>query len=152
MSTLKVGKVLSSLPGTLVANMMYAVRVGVGYDLYITDSTGSIAYKQNAPDDVIVANVQSGTTYTNVAGDCGKEIQMTSATANTVYIDASVASAGKYLIVRQCGAGQTTIAFISGTTYQKSGATLKTAGKGSAFSIRFDSASLVYVNGECAAS
>lgn len=43
-----IAKVLASLPGTLEADTVYAVRVGTGYDLYITDSTGSIAYKQNA--------------------------------------------------------------------------------------------------------
>jgi hypothetical protein len=102
--------------------------------------------------NTIPANPQSGTTYTNVAGDCGKEIQMTNTSANTCYIDASVAAAGKYLFVRQAGTGQTTIAFISGTTYVKSGLTLKTAGKGSCIAVRFDSTSFVYIDGGMAAS
>lgn|GEM_PF-4976544 len=40
-------KVLSALPDPLVADAMYAVRVGDGFDLYIVDSTGAIAYKVN---------------------------------------------------------------------------------------------------------
>jgi hypothetical protein len=47
MSTLRVHKVVSSLPGTLQADAVYAVRVGAGFDLYITDSTGALAFQAN---------------------------------------------------------------------------------------------------------
>lgn len=47
MSTFKVHKVVAALPDPLAANAVYAVRVGEGFDLYITDSTGSIAHKIN---------------------------------------------------------------------------------------------------------
>ena len=40
-------KVVSSLPGTLEANTLYYVRVGVGFDLYLSDSTGTVAYLLN---------------------------------------------------------------------------------------------------------
>lgn len=47
MAVLKVEKVVSALPGTLAANTIYFVRVGAGFDLYTTDSTGAIAYQVN---------------------------------------------------------------------------------------------------------
>jgi hypothetical protein len=45
--TIKFYKTVVSLPDTLEANTMYAVRVGEGFDFYISDLTGSIAYKTN---------------------------------------------------------------------------------------------------------
>lgn len=48
MATFSINKVVSSLPTPLVANSVYIVRVGVGYDQYVTNSTGEIvAYKMN---------------------------------------------------------------------------------------------------------
>jgi hypothetical protein len=47
MSTFAAHKVVSALPATLVANAIYAVRVGEGFDLYITDTTGQVAHKVN---------------------------------------------------------------------------------------------------------
>jgi hypothetical protein len=48
MRTFKARKVLSSLPSQLEADTVYAVRVGTGFDLFITDSTGLIAHKVNS--------------------------------------------------------------------------------------------------------
>lgn len=42
-------KVVSSLPGTLAANTIYFVRTGAGFVMYLTDSTGSVAYTNNLP-------------------------------------------------------------------------------------------------------
>lgn len=41
-------KYVSALPGTLVADTLYYVRNGAGFDLYLTNSTGTVvAYPQN---------------------------------------------------------------------------------------------------------
>lgn len=40
-------KVVATLPPTLVADALYAVRVGSGFDLYLTDHTGVYAHKLN---------------------------------------------------------------------------------------------------------
>lgn len=48
MATFKIEKVVSALPGTLVADTVYAVRTGSGFDLYITDSTGTVAHLVNS--------------------------------------------------------------------------------------------------------
>jgi len=48
MALLKVYKVIASLPTPLEPDAIYLVRVGAGYDMYVTDTTGSIAYASNA--------------------------------------------------------------------------------------------------------
>jgi hypothetical protein len=48
MATLRVDKVVSTLPGVLTPSTVYAVRTGAGFDLYISDSTGSVAHALNA--------------------------------------------------------------------------------------------------------
>jgi hypothetical protein len=48
MANLRFAKVVSALPGTLVANTIYAVRVDEGFDLYVTDMTGAVAHNLNA--------------------------------------------------------------------------------------------------------
>lgn len=49
MATLRFSKVVSSLPVTLDPDTLYLVRTGAGFDLYVSDATGSIAYPVNAP-------------------------------------------------------------------------------------------------------
>jgi len=49
MATLRFSKVVSSLPGVLYPDTLYLVRTGAGFDLYVSDTTGSIAYPVNAP-------------------------------------------------------------------------------------------------------
>ena len=45
----KLHKVVSSLPGTLEVNSVYFVRVGTGFDVYLTNAGGTIAYGLNLP-------------------------------------------------------------------------------------------------------
>ncbi|MCP8465942.1 hypothetical protein NK553_18480 [Pseudomonas sp. ZM23] len=48
-------KVVASLPAALEANSIYLVRVGSGFDQYITNSSGQIvAYPMNRPASVPV--------------------------------------------------------------------------------------------------
>jgi microcystin-dependent protein len=47
MAELILAKVVAFLPETLAANAIYAVRAGVGFDLYITDTTGAVAHQLN---------------------------------------------------------------------------------------------------------
>lgn len=49
MSDFAAAKVVGSLPATLTPNTLYCVRVGVGFDVYLSDSTGGVAHKVNAP-------------------------------------------------------------------------------------------------------
>lgn len=140
-----IAKPLAALPGTLKANTVYAVRVGTGFDLYITDSTGSIAYKQNAPDPAL-APVSHATGDTLADSDAGKVAEMD---GGTLYLDASVLTANYAGLIRQTGTTAVTVVAKSGTTIFPAGART-TAGKGCMLAWQVRSASLAYVNGETA--
>ena len=108
MSKIKIDKVVSSLPSTLIANTVYAVRVGTGFDLYITDNTGATAHQLNSSGGTTPwVTDTNGITYT--AGNVGIGA---SSQANTdlrvggfarfngdVRLDADVQCAGGDLIV-----------------------------------------------------
>lgn len=47
--TFRVEKVVGALPGTIVPNTVYVVRTGSGFDLYVSDTTGSVAHALNLP-------------------------------------------------------------------------------------------------------
>lgn len=48
MTDFRISKRVSTLPDPLTPNTVYPVRTGTGFDLYISDSTGSVAHKINA--------------------------------------------------------------------------------------------------------
>ena len=47
MANFQASKVVSALPGTLAADTVYIVRTGAGFDIYVSDNTGSIAHALN---------------------------------------------------------------------------------------------------------
>lgn len=47
MSDLKLYKEIGSVPSNFGSDSIYAMRTGPGFDLYMTDTTGSVAYKLN---------------------------------------------------------------------------------------------------------
>ena len=47
MSDLKIYKEIGGVPSNFGADSIYAIRTGPGFDLYMTDTTGSVAYKIN---------------------------------------------------------------------------------------------------------
>jgi hypothetical protein len=53
MSYFRTEKVISSLPEELVADTIYFVRDGAGYRLVVSDTTGSITYEQNLPENSV---------------------------------------------------------------------------------------------------
>lgn len=50
-------KVIGELPETLSPSTYYQVRIGEGFDLYLSDSTGSVAHKLNSEGS---SNVDGG--------------------------------------------------------------------------------------------
>ena len=48
MSDFKIYKERSTVPSNISSDSMYAVRTGPGFDLYLSDTTGSVAYKINS--------------------------------------------------------------------------------------------------------
>ena len=63
MSDLKLYKEIGSVPSNFGSDSIYAIRTGPGFDLYMTDTTGSVSYKIN---------------NTNVSSVEGNLVEMTS--------------------------------------------------------------------------
>ena len=51
MSTFRAEKVVAVLPATLEPDTLYFVRVGAGFDLYASDTTGAVAHKINGSSE-----------------------------------------------------------------------------------------------------
>jgi len=86
--------------------------------------------------------------YTLVAGDNNKLIEMNVGTANNLTIDNSIFSAGNQILVSQYGAGQTTFVAGSGVTLRSASGKLKLTGQYSAATIVAISASEFYIFGD----
>jgi len=54
--TLKFNKVISELPANLEANAVYFVRTGEGFDMFVTDETGNIAFQMNPQPPALADN------------------------------------------------------------------------------------------------
>lgn len=89
--------------------------------------------------------------YTLVANDNGKMIEMNVASANTLTIDASLFSAGNQILISQYGAGQTTITAGAGVTLRSSGGKLKTSAQYSLVTIIAISSTEFYIAGDLTA-
>ena len=89
--------------------------------------------------------------YTLVAGDNNKLIEMNVATANNVTIDNSIFSAGNQILVSQYGAGQTTFVAGSGVTLRSASVKLKLTGQYSMATIIAISATEFYIVGDLTA-
>lgn len=50
MAVFRAEKVVSQLPDPLEPDTIYYVRTGEGFDIFVSDITGSVAHKQNSPD------------------------------------------------------------------------------------------------------
>ena len=89
--------------------------------------------------------------YTLVANDNGKMIEMNVASANTLTINASLFSAGNQILISQYGAGQTTITAGAGVTLRSSGGKLKTFAQYSLVTIIAISSTEFYIAGDLTA-
>lgn len=74
-------------------------------------------------DTTLSFNAQTGTTYTLVAGDLGKLVTTSNASAVTVTIPPSVFAAGNIINLQSIGVGLTSLAQGSGVTITSTGAT-----------------------------
>jgi hypothetical protein len=71
----------------------------------------------------LTLNAQTGTTYTLVAGDSGKLVTMSNASAITLTLPPSVFAVGEQINIAQTGVGQVTFAQGAGVTIVSTGAT-----------------------------
>ena len=51
---LRIEKVVGSLPDPITASTLYFVRVGLGLDIYVSDSDGMVAHKVNTDGDQVL--------------------------------------------------------------------------------------------------
>ena len=58
MAIFQASKVVATLPAPLAADTLYLVRAGEGFDLYCTDSTGSIAHTLNSTGGAVEGLVE----------------------------------------------------------------------------------------------
>ena len=89
--------------------------------------------------------------YTLVAGDNNKLIEMNVGTANNITINNSVFSAGNQILVSQYGAGQVTFVAGSGVTLRSPSGKLKLTGQYSLATIIAISATEFYISGDLTA-
>jgi hypothetical protein len=89
--------------------------------------------------------------YTLVAGDNNKLIEMNVATANNVTINNSVFTAGNQILVSQYGAGQVTFVAGAGVTLRSPSGKLKLTGQYSLATIIAISATEFYISGDLTA-
>ena len=74
-------------------------------------------------DTTISFNAQTGTTYTLVAGDLGKIVTLSNASAITLTVPPSVFATGNIINIQQIGVGQVTVSQGAGVTITSTGAT-----------------------------
>lgn len=93
MAVLKVEKVVSALPGTLAADTIYFVRVGTGFDIYVTDSTGAIAYRANPSGETFAASRWRDCDFDNSAATGNPPFTLTAISSGTFTTAPAVADA-----------------------------------------------------------
>lgn len=114
---------------------------------YVKGATSSVQTQLNAKSPLNVTLDRKTASYTLVAGDNGKVIEMNVATANTLTVNASVFSAGNQVIISQYGAGQTSFVAGAGMTLRSDGGKLKIGSQFSLATLIFISATEAYLTG-----
>jgi len=114
---------------------------------YRWNGTSWVLYTSQSVIDLTLARKTDS--YTLVAADNGKVVEMNKATANTLTVPSGVFTAGQQVLVTQYGAGQTTIAG-SGVTLRSDGGKLKINSQYSSATILFVSPTEAYVFGNLA--
>jgi hypothetical protein len=113
-------------------------------------STATQTALDTKTNKLITTNRQTAS-YTLVAGDADKLVEMNVGSANNLTVPASVFSAGTQILLAQYGAGQTTIVAGSGVTIRSNGAKLKLNAQYSGATLVFLSGSEAYLFGDIVA-
>ena len=125
----------------------------------VTSLKNNITYRWNGTSWVVYTRLtvvdlnlaRKTASYTLVADDNGKVIEMNVGTANNLNVPNSIFSAGQQVLITQYGAGQTTIVAGSGVTLRSSGGKLKLTDQYATATLIFISASEAYVTGNLTA-
>jgi hypothetical protein len=92
-------------------------------------------------------NAQTGTTYTVVAGDAGKVVEMNNASSNTITFPSL--AAGTVITILQYGAGTTSVA-VSGVTRRSRGGLSNLAGQYAMASVFYRTTTELILSGDLA--
>jgi hypothetical protein len=107
---------------------------------YVSGVTSAIQTQIDAKTNKLITANRQTASYTLVAGDADKLVEMNVASANNLTVPASTFSAGTQILLAQYGAGQTTIVAGSGMTIRSNGGKLK-------LSAQYSGATLVFISG-----
>ena len=114
---------------------------------YLKGATSSVQSQLNAKSPLNVTLDRKTASYTLVAGDNTKLIEMNVATANTLTINTGLFSAGNQVLISQYGAGQTSFVAGAGMTLRSDGGKLKIGTQYSLATLIFISATEAYLTG-----
>ena len=107
---------------------------------YLSGVTSAIQTQIDTKTNKLITANRQTASYTLVASDADKLVEMNVASANNLTVPASTFSAGTQILLAQYGAGQTTIVAGSGMTIRSNGAKLK-------LSAQYSGATLVFISG-----
>lgn len=107
---------------------------------YLDGVTSAIQTQIDSKTNKLITANRQTASYTLVAGDADKLVEMNVASANNLTVPASTFSAGTQILLAQYGAGQTTIVAGSGMTIRSNGGKLK-------LSAQYSGATLVFISG-----
>jgi hypothetical protein len=146
------GKIIFQDFDSLFTSFLYNANTA-GRTYTFQDRDGTIADNTDLAtkaDKNLTLNRQTAS-YTLVAGDNGKLIEMNVGSANNVTINDSLFSAGNQIVVAQYGAGQTSFVAGAGVTIRSASGKLKLTGQYSMATIICISATEFYLAGDLTA-
>jgi hypothetical protein len=110
---------------------------------YLDGVTSAVQTQVDSKTAKLITTNRQTASYTLVAGDADKLVEMNVATANDLTVPASVFSAGTQILLAQYGAGQTTIVAGAGVTIRSNEGKLK-------LNVQYSGATLIFLSGtEC---
>jgi hypothetical protein len=118
---------------------------------YVKGVTSAIQTQIDSKTAKTITFNRQTASYTLVASDAQKCVEMNVGSANNLTVNNSVFSAGDQIIISQYGAGQTTFVAGSGVTIRSASGKLKLTGQYSLATLIFISASECYLSGDISA-
>lgn len=137
--------VVSNASGKVAVSSVTSTELG-----YVSGVTSAIQTQIDTKTNKLITANRQTASYTLVAGDADKLVEMNVASANNLTVPASTFSAGTQILLAQYGAGQTTIVAGSGMTIRSNGGKLKLSAQYSGATLVFISATEAYLFGDIA--